>query len=339
MTDAANAGIGKLNEVLHSDQFKKVLPYLLTGGAGAAAGAYLTGNRRKRQGEGRLGHLGRVLRNALVTGGLAAGATGLARYSADKLDAQNKPNQAPAMNNPADAALRGTLFHPATAAAAGGLGLWATDRLPGIGAGRKGQGEALEEIRKAINIPDGTDKDGAPKFRQLANDTALKAVAPAKLSDYLAKSNLENPDKLRRLAGLTTGKQIQGTTPYGPSLKSILSPSNWAGAANKAKDFATNPQSPGRQSLSGLLQDLKSQVGRESRRVQVTDALKNMMRSPNAQAAGESTRQLGSKILRRGFSTLGQTGGRRGVRVGVGLASAAIPGLIGAFATPEKTDQ
>lgn len=46
---------------------------MLVGGAGALAGGLMTGDRRKAYGESRTGHLGRVLRNALLTGGLAGG--------------------------------------------------------------------------------------------------------------------------------------------------------------------------------------------------------------------------------------------------------------------------
>ena len=68
-----NALKGQASDFLQSDQFKTLAPYLISGGAGAVLGGLMTGRRRKRQGEGRLGHLGRVLRNALLAGGLAGG--------------------------------------------------------------------------------------------------------------------------------------------------------------------------------------------------------------------------------------------------------------------------
>lgn len=50
-----------------------LLPYLISGGGGALAGALATGRRKERSGESRLGYLGRILKNSLLAGGVAGG--------------------------------------------------------------------------------------------------------------------------------------------------------------------------------------------------------------------------------------------------------------------------
>jgi hypothetical protein len=319
MTDNINKGFEQLKGTLESEQFKKILPYLLIGGAGAAGGAALTGGRRSKRGESRLGYMGRVLRNALVTGGLAAGATGLARYGMDKLNnpaASADGKQTPDLANPTDQALRSTLFSPTTAAASGALGLGLTHKLPGIGADTKSRESARQAIAKAIGV---TSTD------------SLKQMTPAELARDLRgikKIDGASAEAQIRAAGLTVGPTPSGA-PFADlqlrkTLTSILkSPKGAKGEAMQMLDRLKH--SP--------LGD--AAINTYKHPTNILDELRTLKSDPSLEGA----RQIGSRLTRRGLmSTFGQTGGRRALRSGVGLAAAAIPALIGSFVTDEKKD-
>jgi hypothetical protein len=318
MTDNINKGFEQLKGTLESEQFKKILPYLLIGGAGAAGGAALTGGRRNKRGESRLGYMGRVLRNALVTGGLAAGATGLARYGMGKLNnpAASADGQTPGLDNPTDQALRSTLFSPATAAASGALGLGLTQKLPVIGINAKGRESARKAIADAIKVQS-TDS----LMRMTPSDLAKKLRGIKEIDGM-------SPEVARRAAGLTVGPKPTGA-PFadlqlGKTLSSILkSPGSAKAEAAQMLDRLKN--SP--------LGDAATNTYKHP--ANILDELRTLKGDPSLEGA----RQIGSRLTRRGLmSTFGQTGGRRALRSGVGLTAAAIPALIGSFVTDEKKD-
>jgi hypothetical protein len=342
MTANINKGFEQLKGTLESEQFKKILPYLLIGGAGAAGGAALTGGRRSKRGESRLGYMGRVLRNALVTGGLAAGATGLARYGMDKLNnpaASADGKQTPDLANPTDQALRSTLFSPTTAAASGALGLGLTHKLPGIGADTAARDSVLDDIAKQL---------GGRSRQEVLNmkPSLLKSEMSASVDNYKKQLQnfIKNPgkgkssppiqpfingiDETARAAGLTVGSVPSGA-PFADlqlrkTLTSILkSPKGAKGEAMQMLDRLKN--SP--------LGD--AAINTYKHPTNILDELRTLKSDPSLEGA----RQIGSRLTRRGLmSTFGQTGGRRALRAGVGLTAAAIPALIGAFVTDEKKD-
>jgi hypothetical protein len=319
MTENINKGLEQLKGTLESEQFKKILPYLLVGGAGAAGGAALTGGRRNKKGESRLGYMGRVLRNALVTGGLAAGAAGLARYGADKLSnpaASADGKQAPGLDNPTDQALRSSLFSPAAAVASGGLGLGLTHKIPGIGANTAARESARKAVADAIGV-----KSTDSLMRMTPSDLANKLRGIKEIDGM-------SPEVARRAAGLTVGPAPSGA-PFADlqlrkTLASILkSPKGAKGEAMQMLDRLKN--SP--------LGD--AAINTYKHPTNILNELRTLKSDPSLEGA----RQIGSRLTRRGLmSTFGQTGGQRALRSGVGLTAAAIPALIGAFVTDEKKD-
>lgn len=333
MTESLNNGFDKLKETFQSDQFKKILPYLIAGGAGATAGAYATGKRKSRQKESRLGYLGRVLRNALTTGGLAAGAVGLARYGADKLKSPETINgmQPAGVENPTDQALRAALFSPVSALGAGATGLLATSKLPIIGADFATRDKVLNQI--ASNLSTGGKTISSEDVLRMSR---FDPVGLRKMMESIQNSSggsgpfVGGIDQVAREAGLTLGKDL----PKGPTTnlrlretlaKMIRNPGDIKNEMDAMKDRLR--YSPVGEAAANIKKNPKDIIGE-------LKILKDM-EGPKYRA--EQIRQLGSKFKRRGLSTLGQTGGRRAFRGGLGLAAAAIPALIGAFATDEKS--
>lgn len=362
--------LDSLKDTLQSEQFKKIMPYLLAGGAGAVGSTLMTGGRRgfgKRK-ESRMGYLGRVLRNALVTGGIAAGGTALARYGADKLSNKTTTNglQATGMDNPTDQVLRSSLFSPAAATGAGIAGLAATHKMPWIGSDANDVKNMRELFVAHLNAPGA--KKNAPGAKNPVSLTSLKAMSPAQLTAALKGTGATLPDsigslpldKALRRAGLTTAKDV----PAGQlthlnifdTLKKVLkSPSS---IKTEARDMGQRfKQSPvgtaldesgkavadGFKKTPGSTPDAPSKMD-FSRISKVPGAvagnLDDLLKTDGAVNRFEKLRQLLSQGTRRGpLSTFGQTNFTRGMRGSVGLASATIPALIGAFATDEKQDQ
>lgn len=122
-------------EFAQSDKLKSLLPYLLSGGAGAVAGGMVTGRQRADKGESRSGYMGRVLRNALAAGGLAAGGHALINKGLDSTVGGFKAAEGTSrVEGPLETATKNIAFSPLTAAGAGGAALLATHKRPFIGA-------------------------------------------------------------------------------------------------------------------------------------------------------------------------------------------------------------
>ncbi len=174
ISDATSNAGQKLSEFMSSPQAKKLLPYLLSGGAGAVAGGVLTGKRRKREGEGRLAHLGRVLGNAAITGGLAAGGHALINKGLDNtvgaVDEKNALTGSAANQGPLSSTAKDIAFSPLTAGAAGVGALAATHKGDMLGAGLSGKKDALDALVKRVGgSSNATFKTNSP----LENRTAL----------------------------------------------------------------------------------------------------------------------------------------------------------------------
>lgn len=162
---------------------KKLMPYLVSGGLGAGAGALLTSKRRARKGESRMSHLGRVLGNALVAGGLTAGSHALINKGIDATTGKDvKDNLAPSVpdEGPLAANLRTAAFSPLTAGAAGVGGLMATSKL-----GLLGNGHAQVKMDRANFI----DKLNAGKGK--LNESDITSMPTSDLQDKInTASNL-----------------------------------------------------------------------------------------------------------------------------------------------------
>lgn len=203
MTSTIDNAKDGLQSVLQSEDFKKILPYLLAGGAGAVAGGVATGRRNERKGESRSSHAGRVLRNALVAGGLAAGGTALLRKGLGEttgaVDKAGPITGGTADNEgPLSSTLKGLLFSPVTAAASGATGLALTHGRKHIGAAEPGASEAIKSLAKHLTKGD---------------TAALRALDPQTLAEKIrAVGNIHgaDADKLRRIAGLAAGKDERG---------------------------------------------------------------------------------------------------------------------------------
>lgn len=145
---------GQASDFLQSDQMKDLTPYLLSGGGGALLGALMSGGRRESAGEGRLGHLGRVLRNALLTGGLAGGSHALLNKGWNKtFGAMNRDQMITGGaedQGPVGSTARNVAFSPLTAAASGlaALGLTRDNALLGVGDRDYAMQGALDKINE-----------------------------------------------------------------------------------------------------------------------------------------------------------------------------------------------
>jgi hypothetical protein len=350
MTNALDS----LNNTLQSEQFKKILPYLLIGGAGAAGGAYMTGGRRRNRNnpESRLGYIGRILKNSLIAGGLTAGVAGLARYGYDKLDKPTSVDgkQLPGMDNPTDAALRNALFSPVTALGAGTAGLLATHKIPHIGANTAARDSARAHIVKVLGLRDAHELMGM-------DPSKLKV----QLENAIRSSTTGNPfkdgvQKAVATAGLTLGNRV----PKGPltdlriadTLKSIAKAPGSAGDELLAMGKRLRQSPLGNaavESAKAIGKGFEKVEGPDGKMVrnlgalkqapeQILNELARLKDTPGANYRGEQARQFLSRVSRRGLSTLGQSGGRRAFRGGLGLTAAAIPALIGAFTTEEQAN-
>ena len=181
MLDKAKDLTSQAQDYLGSDHFKKILPYLISGGTGAVLGGVMSGKRRKRKGEGRLGYLGRILKNAL----LAAGGHALINKGFEKtVGGEDGLVNAQPEDGPLETSVRNISRSPITAGLAGGGTLLATAGKPRIGVGD------TDSYLKALAKETGVD---ANKLRTGTPTDVSRAVGGS------AKA-----DRLRRLAGLVS---------------------------------------------------------------------------------------------------------------------------------------
>lgn len=220
---------GDVREFIESGEAKKLLPYLVTGGVGATAGAVMTGRRRAKR-ESRLGYLGRILRNAALTGGLAAGGhalldKGISSTLGGMTGVGKDGKPLPPEDTPLESTLRRVAFSPLTAATSGAAALAATHRKGVWGLGDPGKnikafrdmtgtGRSADVLHglpaaQIQDIVDGAVRDNA--FRQLTGSDFSQDAAD-KLSDVkklkLKRLTSEQSDiinRFRRLGGLPAG--------------------------------------------------------------------------------------------------------------------------------------
>lgn len=178
--DSARAGVSKATgaatDYLKSPEAAKLVPYLLAGGGAAALGGLATGKRKKKSGEGRMSYAGRVLRNALVAGGLGAGGSYLAHQGLKKtvgaFDKEHPITGGAGQQGPAADAVKNLAFSPVTAGAAGLGTLAATANRPMLGTGKQ-QESALKQLLAELKAQPGVD----PSIANVADGNGLNRVA------------------------------------------------------------------------------------------------------------------------------------------------------------------
>jgi hypothetical protein len=165
---------------------------------------------KKERDEGKAGYVGRILRNAVLSGGLAAGATGLlGKAYSDAKDISDSPSPVlgePGNEGPLATMAKGVLFSPGTALASGGLTLGLTDSNRLLGAGREQTARHLENFARNINRTVGG--------RHTVSPTDLEASSAKEIEDLISRAAREGGDagrltKMRRLAGLPGGAEIK----------------------------------------------------------------------------------------------------------------------------------
>jgi hypothetical protein len=204
----------KISQITNSEEFKKYLPAIIAGTAGAGAGAFMTGGRDKEKNESRVGHLGRVLRNALISGGLAAGGTAAISKGLENtfgsMDPKNPITGSEGNEGPLSSNIKGLLFSPGTAAASGATALGLTSGLKGIGSGEADKALQRQDLlgKLGVNEAEMARAARSPKAIQDLIDaqTHNKVFqgAPFKLGIDAAKA--KELQAIRRAAGLAAGE-------------------------------------------------------------------------------------------------------------------------------------
>lgn len=182
---ALSAGAGKAQELAGNPDVQKLLPYLLAGGAGAVGGAALSGRRRQRSGETRGQYLTRILRNAVVAGGLVGGGSYLAgegfKNTLGSVDLERPMTGGKDDLNPIGSTGKEIAFSPAAAALAGAGALGATANRPLIGA-NPGLADAESKLLAGLKklhggaLPQGADSKAALEFTAKTDNAALQKL-------------------------------------------------------------------------------------------------------------------------------------------------------------------
>jgi hypothetical protein len=214
---------------LQSDDFKSIVPYLMSGGVGALAGGAMTGRRRKDSGEGRLGYLARILRNALITGGLAGGAHALLDKGVEKTvgnlsDSSKALTGTPGDEGPMATATKNIAFSPLTAAGAGAGALALTHNNSTIGAGDTS--DAMKRFSK--DLPGKHDSAWMRTSTPGEIASTLEGIADPK--------KVETLERLRRAAGVPSSHITPGGNGIGNLLEKIpgIDAANVKGALSSA---------------------------------------------------------------------------------------------------------
>ena len=202
MTDKPTNLRDQAASYLNSDAFKSLVPYLMSGGVGAIAGGAMSGRRRADSGESRVGYLGRILRNALIAGGLAGGAhylgaKGLEKTVGNMSDSSTVLSGTPNDEGPLSTTVKNVAFSPITAASSG-LGALAATRGHSI----IGAGSTDDYSKRLLQMLPGKDK-------AWANSASADEVAEAVRA--LPAGTQPKAEQLRRLAGLPSSNVADGS--------------------------------------------------------------------------------------------------------------------------------
>lgn len=286
-----------------SDELTKLMPYLLSGGAGALAGGLLTGKRRAKKGESRLSHLSRVLGNAAIAGGLSAGAAALVEKGVTEMTGKNSPQKlvdgAPEDNQgPLESNLRRAAFALPAAGIAGTAGLLATNSAGIFGAGSKVE-------------------------RQLHATNLAKKLGIKSQSDFMLTSPSELNSHIEGAAASAAGiraKEIEADALAAHTAAEL----KLAGSGTAAADSVRN-------AMSGVL-------SAEHAGASEAAALNKIRRAAGMAGGNSLLHRIASYTTRRGLSTFGQSNPKRFVRGGIGLIAASLPALVGSLVTPDHTN-
>ena len=276
----------------------KLMPYLLAGGAGAAAGGIMSGGRKVRSGETRGQYLTRVLRNAAVTGALAGGGSYAAgegfKKTLGSVDMENPMTGTPGDQGPLASGLRHALFSPLTAAATGigALGLTMHGKTIGANPNAEVAGKSLLASLK--------DTHGGKMPEGISNIADIEA--------RLTRSPQEMLSKLRGDAPVPDGAPISDAIGQ-PSIR-LSSPELAAKMTNQAKAVGLNLHDP--TAVTELPKFLQKILGRES-----------------VSGVGHTA----AEMARIPSMLIGRTTGRRIGRGALGLGAALLPAIAGSIAT------
>jgi hypothetical protein len=193
-------GADSVKNFTESGELKSLLPYLLSGGAGAALGGMASGRQREEEGEERSSYLSRVLRNALLAGGVAAGGTYLVNKGLGSTVGSIANDGGG--EGAATTMAKNIAFSPLTALGAGGTALYATHNMPGIGA-KDGiddhMADMLAKTKGHFNTSGGVGE---------LTEKRLRAMTAGEIGN-LERAAMSAPgssysDRSRRLAGLSS---------------------------------------------------------------------------------------------------------------------------------------
>ena len=200
LKESAGAGLSGLKDQVgafaQSDELKAAIPYLLSGGAGALAGGLVTGRQREEKGEDRSDYLKRILRNALVAGGMASGGHYLLNKGVESTVGSLADENAltggteTGEQGPLGSLARDVAFSPLTALGAGAAALKATHNSDLVGHGNP------DAFLRAFMKQTGTT-DSAEHLRHVASPEYIESLG--------------GDDSLRQKAGLPSTKMRPGT--------------------------------------------------------------------------------------------------------------------------------
>jgi hypothetical protein len=322
----------------------EMLPYLLTGGVGAAAGGYLASRKKRKKGEGRARHLSRILGNALLAGGMAAGGHALLRRGLSDVagagGAVDTIKNVP--DSPARSGTRTLLTNPLTGAASSIATLAVTDKLPMIGADRAGTLAAKNLLAGDLTSKHVHESLSAAAQRRVAARTA-ELYANARAGGTL---DAEASKRLKEMMQSVAEKEM-GKVPGADSVRATIAENlGRKKVVIGGEDFDLSGRGIDRLDSTGDLRKLRQRAG-----VGIEERRGVSMRDPAPPGAPAGTRgplrprkqilkdMLDSNLSRKGLmSTLGQSRARRIGRTGVGAIGLLLPSLISSYVTDTDAD-
>lgn len=291
-------------------QLQKILPYLISGGAGAALGGVMSGKRRKKNGEGRLGYLGRVLKNALVGGGLAAGGHALIGEGVKRIGGGAKDLPVGTDDGPMETGLRSALTHPITAVGAG---------LAGLGLTRGGDKEVRKDALKSFT----THAEEGGKGSLPVKGRTPKAIAKLVFNS----EDVVEANRQRRLAGLPSSGPDSSKIKKIQELTNLLRVNNPSLRAGDLLRMSTSE-------ISTLVRALTPENAAKARDLDAALGMRSGGMHPSKlRGAASWVRRVPMGAL------MGQSHGRLFGRTLLGTIAAGIPTGIAALTTSPSADE
>lgn len=300
LMESIGKGLGSVRDAVTDP---KILPYLLSGGAGAAAGGFLTARTPERPGEDRVSRRKRILRNAALLGAGTAGAHKLIDAGLPGITTP-KPPGGPTVPQ---AALEGINKNPAYYGVAGGT-------LATLVARMSGKEEARNAGTMLHNI-----KGKAPKLEGLNGRGVLwnKLVEMTSAGGPLkTEGGAGIPNSEIRGAGINPAKLTAGSSEGGvrSKLKGAIS------TAWQNKHMLKDP-------VDLYDQALGRYVNKVEHMVQIPGSFRRALKSLPGRAFGalSPASQEGTKLFGERVTGVNRGGGAVAKRLGL---LAALAGLI-----------